>query len=292
MTGGTGFVGRALSDRLAKEGHEITVLSRGSKPSTTNIRFLQGDPTHKGPWQDEVAGHDVLINLAGASIFGRWTSDQKKLLRDSRILTTRNLVEAILSNSNSLLLSTSAVGYYGFHGDEELDESSRPGDDFLAMLAKDWEEEAMKAQDKGARMIIARFGIVLGHDGGALQQMLTPFRWFVGGPIGSGLQWLSWIHMDDLVSAFVHLIALPQSSGPFNLTAPHPIQNIDLSRTLGRTLKRPSWMPAPGFMIKLVLGEFGSVILKGQRVLPKRLLETGFSFQYPEIEGALRNLLV
>ena len=294
ITGGTGFVGKALSFRLTSQGHEVTVLTRGIPKqggSKSGLRFVQGDPTRKGPWQEAVAGQDLLINLAGTSIFGRWTEERKRDLRESRIATTRNLVEAIPSKSRMALLSTSAVGFYGFHGDEPLDESSPPGSDFLAMLARDWEEEAVKAQEKGARVVLTRFGIVLGQDGGALDQMVRPFRWFVGGPLGSGLQWLSWIHMEDLVSAILHLLARPELSGPFNLTAPNPVQNRDFSKSLGKVLNRPSWMPAPGFMVRLVLGEFGSVILKGQRVFPRRLLDAGFSFQYPEIEGALRNVL-
>ena len=292
ITGGTGFVGRDLSARLSAEGHQVTVLTRGASRSRTDaLRFIQGDPTHPGPWQEEAAQHDVLINLAGTSIFGRWSPEYKRRLRESRILTTRHLVEAMPSGGKFTLISTSAVGYYGFHADEALDESSSPGKDFLATLSVDWEAEAMKAADKGARVVVTRFGIVLGRDGGALDQMLTPFRWFVGGPIGSGRQWFSWIHMQDLVGAFVHLLAHPELSGPFNFTAPNPVRNGELAKALGKVLGRPSWMPAPAFMLKLVLGEFGSVILEGQRVLPRRLLESGFSFRFSGIEEALRDLL-
>jgi uncharacterized protein (TIGR01777 family) len=190
-----------------------------------------------------------------------------------------------------VLFSTSAVGYYGFHEDDELDESSPPGDDFLATLGEEWESEAMRAQQKGARVVITRFGIVLGRGGGALQQMVTPFRRFVGGPLGSGRQWLSWIHMDDLVHAFIHLLGSPNHTGPFNVTTPCPVRNRDFAKILGRVLRRPSSMPTPALVIRLVLGEFGSVILKGQRVIPKRLLESGFSFRFPQLEEALRNLL-
>jgi len=294
ITGGTGFVGKALSLRLAAERRELTILTRGdirNRETTSTIRFLQGNPTQQGPWQDAVAKHDVLINLAGASIFGRWSEERKRLLRESRIITTRHLVEAIPAGGNTILISASAMGYYGFHEDEELDESSQAGDDFLAVLARDWETEAIKAQDKGSRVVITRFGIILGRDGGALQQMVTPFRWFVGGRIGSGLQWLSWIHIEDLVRAITHLMDHPELSGPFNLTAPKPVQNRELSRSLGRALGRPSWIPVPGFMVKLLMGEFGSVILKGQRVLPGKLLENGFSFCFPDLEGALLDLL-
>ncbi len=259
--------------------------------SVEEIQYIEGDPTQPGPWQEAVPKHDAFINLAGVSLFGRWTEELKRRIRDSRILTTRNLVDAIPANDGKTLFSTSAVGYYGFHEDEELDESSPAGTDFLATLGRDWESEAMKAQQKGIRVIITRFGIVLGRGGGALSQMVTPFRWFVGGPLGSGTQWLSWIHMADLVEAFIYLSETPTLTGPFNVTSPHPARNRDFAGTLGSVLRRPSWMPAPAFMIRLVLGEFGSVILKGQRVIPKRLVESGFSFRYPQLEEALRNLL-
>ncbi len=294
ITGGTGFVGRSLSPGLVREGHQVSILTRRipkHRDAPERVQYVEGDPTQPGPWQEAVADQDVLINLAGVSVFGRWTAQHKRLLRESRILTTRHLVDAIPSNGQKVLFSTSAVGFYGFHEDEELDESSPPGRDFLAILGQDWESEAMKAQQKGARVIITRFGIVLGRGGGALQQMVTPFRWFVGGPLGSGRQWLSWIHMDDLVEAFIHLLGYPDLSGPFNLTSPHPVQNRDFAKTLGKVLGRPSRMPTPAFMIRLVLGEFGSVILKGQRVIPKRLVESGFSFGYPQLEEALGNLL-
>jgi uncharacterized protein (TIGR01777 family) len=272
----------------------VSILTRRTPQhggSVEEVQYIEGDPTQPGPWQKAVPKHDAFINLAGASLFGRWTVELKRLLWESRILTTRNLLDAIPANDGKTLFSTSAVGYYGFHEDEELDESSPPGNDFLATIGRDWEFEAMKAQQKGTRVIITRFGIVLGQGGGALQQMVTPFRWFVGGPLGSGNQWLSWIHMDDLVEAFIHLLGTPTLTGSFNLTSPHPVRNRDFARTLGRVLGRPSWMPAPAFMIRLVLGEFGSVILKGQRVIPKRLVESGFSFRYPQPEEALRNLL-
>jgi uncharacterized protein (TIGR01777 family) len=238
-----------------------------------------------------VKDHPVLINLAGSSIFGRWSQEYKKQLRESRILTTRNLVEAIRPGSDTVLFSASGVGYYGFHDDEELDESSPPGDDFLAGLSSDWEAEALAAEKKGVRVVITRFGIVLGKTGGALQQMIAPFRWSAGGPIGDGRQWFSWIHVRDLVEAFVHLLARGELKGPFNFTAPHPLRNKDFSSLLGRVMGRPSWLPAPAFMIRLVLGEFGSVILKGQRVVPTRLMAAGFRFAHPEAEGALRDLL-
>jgi uncharacterized protein (TIGR01777 family) len=189
------------------------------------------------------------------------------------------------------LFSTSAVGYYGFHGDEELDEESPPGNDFLARLAVEWETEALKAQGKGVRVVITRLGIVLGENGGALGQMIPLFKRFLGGPIGSGQQWFSWIHIKDLAEAFAFLIKHPEIRGPVNVCSPSPVKNKDLAKALGRVLHRPSFIPAPGFMVRMVLGEFGSVILKGQRVLPRQLLKNGFTFQYPDIDKALRSIL-
>jgi hypothetical protein len=297
MTGGTGFVGTSLSSRLVQDGHGVTILTRSSKDlsrSKPGISYLQGDPTVKGPWQENVKNFDAIINLAGASIFSRWTDDHKRAIRESRMGTTQNLVEAIPSSLDKkiTLFSTSAVGYYGFHGDEELIEESPPGNDFLARLSIDWEGEALKAKEKGARVVITRFGIVLGEKGGALGQMVPLFKKFVGGPIGGGKQWFSWIHIKDLAEAFVFLMKHPEISGPMNLCAPNPVRNKDLAKTLGKVLHRPSFMPAPGFMIKLFLGEFGSVILEGQRVVPRRLLDHGFVFQYPDIGKALQSLAV
>jgi len=234
-----------------------------------------------------------VINLAGASIFSKWTEEHKRAIRESRVNTTRNIVEGIPSPLQKpfTLLSTSAVGYYGFCGDEELVEDSPPGNDFLARIALEWEGEALKAREKGARVVITRFGIVMGEKGGALGQMIPLFKKYIGGPIGSGKQWFSWVHIKDLTEAFVFLLKHPEISGPVNVCSPNPVRNKDLARALGKALRKPSFMPAPGFMIKLVLGEFGSVILKGQRVIPKRLLDHGFVFQYADIEKALQGIV-
>lgn len=296
ITGGTGFVGTQLISRLRQDGHEMTILTRslkGAKKASPGISYLEGDPTRKGPWQQSIKDHDAVINLAGASIFSKWTDEHKRAIRESRVFTTQNIVEGIPSHHEKpfTFFSTSAVGYYGFCGDEELTEESPPGTDFLARIAIEWEEEALKAQAKGARVVITRFGIVLGEKGGALGQMIPLFKKYIGGPIGSGKQWFSWIHIKDLAEAFIFLIKHPEISGPVNLCAPNPVRNRDLARALGEVLHRPSFMPAPGFMIKLVLGEFGSVILEGQRVIPKKLMEKGFVFSYPDIRQALQSIV-
>jgi hypothetical protein len=253
-----------------------------------------GDPTRPGPWQEAVPSHEVFINLAGASIFSRWTEAHKKAMRDSRILTTRNLVEALAARKGqtTALISTSAIGYYGFHGDEELTEDDPPGNDFLAVLCRDWEAEARKAEGWGVRVVRCRFGIVLGDKGGALDQMLPLFKKNLGSPLGSGDQWFSWIHQEDLSRVLLFLIGQEQAAGPINATAPRPVRNRELSRLLAAALNKSTFLPpVPGFLLKLILGEFGNVLLKGQRVLPGKLLSLGFQFQFPDLKGALENLL-
>ncbi len=297
ITGANGLVGTSLGRFLLSEGHEVTGLVRSEAKGRllpAGETYVLGEGTRAGAWQDAVAGRDVLINLAGVPIFKRWTAAYKQLLRDTRIITTRNLVDAIPTETGSsvTLLSTSAVGYYGFTGDEELDEAAPPGNDFLALLARDWEAEAVRAREKGVRVVLSRFGIVLGKDGGALPQMILPFRLFVGGPLGSGRQWFSWIHIQDLCRAAGFVIANSEIKGPINFTAPVPARNKDLAKAVGKVLRRPSIMPAPSFMIRLLMGEFGAVVLKGQRVVPHALQTQGFEFKFPDIEAALRNLLI
>lgn len=294
LTGGTGFVGSILSRELAFQGHEITILTRKRSPgpAATGIRYLTGDPTKGGPWQAQVADHDWVINLAGASIFTRWTAEAKKTIYESRIATTRNLVAALAAGDRrQLFCSTSAPGYFGDRGEEELTEDSPPGRDFLARVAQDWETEALKAQDLGIRTVITRFGLVLGREGGLLQQLVPLFRKFLGGPLGSGRQWFSWIHYLDLARAFRFLPEHPELTGPVHFCAPNPVRNRDLARALGRVLHRPAFMPVPAFMLRLILGEFADVPLTSQRMLPAKLLAAGFQFRFPNLNGALEDLL-
>ena len=293
MTGGTGFVGAYLSRDLVQAGHTITILSRRAHPQApAGIEFLTGDPNQAGAWMAAVPEHDWIINLAGASIFARWSEPHKKEIFASRVRTTRNLVTALAAgDGRQLFCSTSAVGYYGSRGEEELTEDSPPDDSFLGELSRLWEAEALKAQDLGVRVVLTRFGIVLGRDGGALGQMVPLFKKFVGGPIGSGNQWFSWIHQADHARAFRFIQENPHLSGPVNLTAPHPVPNRELANALGRALHRPSFLPAPEFMLRLVLGEFADTLLTGQQVLPKRLLDAGFEFRFPAIDAALADLL-
>lgn len=294
ITGGLGFVGTQLSVRLLERGHQVTVVDRSPEPHAhmpLEVSYVSGDTTLKGAWQEEVAYQDGVINLAGASIFRRWNEETKKVIYDSRVLTTHNVVEAMSKEKATVLCSTSAVGYYGFRGDEEITEDDSPGDDFLASICVDWENEARKAADKGVRVAITRFGIVLGKTGGALGQMIPAFKKFVGGPLGNGNQWFSWIHMEDLLKAFMFVFENREISGPVNFCSPNPVRNRDLAKALGKILSRPSFLTTPGFMLRLVLGEFGSVLLEGQRVIPSKLLNHGFSFSYPNITGALEEVI-
>ena len=298
ITGGTGFVGTILTQELVMQGHEVTVLTRSinnkDQVLPKGASFLEGDPTRAGSWQENVAGHEAIINLAGHSIFKRWNYKTKKAIRDSRVLTTQNLVDAlsVRKGKETVLLSTSAVGYYGFCGDEDLYEGNPGGNDFLASITREWEAAALEAERHGIRVLLCRFGIVLGSRGGALNQMVPLFKKGLGSPLGSGKQWFSWIHEQDLVNVYLFLLEQKNISGPINCTAPQPVRNREFTKALGKALGRPTFMPAvPGFVIKLKMGEFGSVLLNGQKVLPKRLLDMGFSFQFSNIDEALGDLL-
>ena len=298
MTGGTGFVGTTLARELTAKGHSVTVLMRKGEPSRhlpAGAKALQGDPTVRGAWQEQVPDHEVFINLAGASIFTRWTDEAKRIIRESRILTTRHLVEAMAprTGKETLLLSTSGAGYYGYHGDEDLTEDSPPGTDFLALLSREWEAEALRAREHGARVVLMRFGIVMGRSGGMLGEIVPVFRMFLGADLGSGNQWLSWIHEMDLARIFLFLIEENRTvEGPVNCTAPEPVRNREFTRTLGRALGVPTFLPpVPGFMLRLMKGEFGNVILQGQRALPRKLQAAGFRFRFPTLQEALTDIL-
>ncbi len=296
ITGGTGFVGTTLTRKLIEQGHHVTVLTRKIvkiQGPEKGMTLLEGDPTKKGDWQKQAGEHEVFVNLAGSSIFRRWTNMAKAMMRDSRILTTRNIVEALKyrEGKETTLISTSAVGYYGFHGDEELDENNPSGDDYLASLCKDWEAAALQAEQFGVRVLIGRLGIVLGSRGGALGQMLPLFKMGLGSPLGSGDQWFSWIHEQDLIGIYLFLIGHKDLAGPFNCTAPEPVPNRGFTKALGEALRKPTFMPpVPGFILRLVKGEFGNILLKGQKVLPRKLADAGFDFQFPQVSDALRNL--
>jgi uncharacterized protein (TIGR01777 family) len=288
VAGGTGFLGSALVQRLRGEGHRVKVLTRQTR-YPDDVSWVP-DGSVKS-WASVLDDADVVINLAGESIAGgRWTESRKVRIRDSRIRATRSLVAAIQQAARrpSAFLSGSAVGYYGPRGDEPLTEQSPAGDDFLAAVCRDWETEALRAAGT-TRVVLLRTGLVLEKDGGALPQMALPFRLFAGGPAGSGRQFYSWIHRDDWIAMVAWAMTTGNVSGPMNVTAPTPLTNRDFSRTLGRVLHRPSFLPAPAFALRIVLGEMADgLLLTGQRVLPALAQSQGYMFRYPTLEPALR----
>ena len=294
ITGGSGFVGSNLAKFFHRRGHQVIAIGR-SEPQQRfdgeNYRFVAADTTCKGPWQKELADADAVVNLAGATIFRRWTQKYKKQIYDSRILTTRNVVEALPSGTNLTLCSASGAGYYGSRGDDVLKEDESAGSDFLAGVSIDWEKEALLASAKGVRVAVMRFGVILGKNGGAMSKLIPAFKMFVGGPLGDGNQWFPWLHLDDLMAGVLFVLEHQQVSGPLNFCAPNPVRNRELTRALGEVLGRPSFMPAPAFLIRLATGEFGDVFLGSQRTLPDKLLNQGFSFQYPEIKGAIEAII-
>lgn len=293
VTGGTGFIGRKLTDALIKEGHKLYILTRSKsgKIDTDNKIYIEGNPAISGNWQNYIKECDVIVNLAGETIGQRWNDEVKKRIRDSRINATINIVSAIPENKPMTLMSTSAVGYYGFHGDEEIDESFPPGDDFLATVAKDWEAEALKAKEKNVRVVITRFGIVLGENGGLLEKLIPIFKSFLGGTIGDGKQWFSWVYIDDLVKAYLFLLNSRDLEGPFNITSPQPVRNKEFTKALAKALNVFAIFPIPPFAVKLAMGDFAEYSIKGQRVIPKRLLELGFKFDVPDIYEALTRVV-
>jgi len=297
VTGGTGFVGSYLVRNLARRGHKVTVVTRSpGKASSINggVALVQGDPMKPGQWQQELKDHDVIVNLAGASIFTYWTEKARKAIMESRLFTTRNVVDALAENGKEkILISASAVGYYGSREDDlVLDESSPPGNEFVTEVSRLWEAEAARAADHGVRVVLARLGIVLGRNGGALGKMVPAFKRYLGGTLGSGRQWFPWIHEEDILHIILFLLEKDHIAGPVNFTAPNPVRHEDLVQTLSKVLNKPAVMPpVPGFAVKALLGEFGNVLLKGQRVIPGKLTDEGYQFQYPELRGALENIL-
>lgn len=296
IAGGSGFLGRALHQRLASQGHDVVVLTRGTGRTEDQVRYVTWPAADEpGLWREEINGAGAIINLAGAGLADkRWTAHRKEELHGSRILATRALVSAIRDATvrPPVLLSGSAIGFYGAQADDgpELDESGPPGSDFLATLVVDWEAEAHAAAALDCRVVLFRTGIVLAREGGALQKLITPFKFYVGGPLGSGQQVMSWIHLKDWVSLVSWLAEHPSATGAYNCTAPNPVTNAELSKALGASLGRPSWLRVPGFVLRILIGEMAGVaLLAGQRVIPRRATEDGFSFEYPHITDAMRS---
>ena len=300
VAGATGFVGRRLVEALSGRGDEVVVLSRhpqgaGSRAlsslKSVTIRGWSSEPG--GDWSSVVDGADAVVNLAGEPVVGRrWSDEQKRRILESRVQATRAVVAAIAKAGRKpkVLVNASAVGFYGFREDDRLDETASAGTDFLAQVCLAWEDEARKASGH-TRTVMLRIGIVLGEEGGSLSEMVRPFKLGAGGPIGSGRQWVSWIHRDDLVSMILFAIDTPGVEGPLNATAPEPVRNVDLSRAIGRVLHRPSFLPVPEIALRVALGEVAGMLVRGQRVVPKKAQEAGFRFAHAELEPSLRGIL-
>ena len=292
MTGGTGFIGRALVNSLLKEGHKVTVLSR----TPDSVNKIIGNKLTTLSNLDQLSSEDsfqVIINLAGAPIFdNHWSETRKKVIRDSRIKLTEQLLAYLerASVKPELLISGSAIGYYGDQGNSVLNEASPVHPDFSQRLCADWESTAQQAERFGVRVCLIRTGLVLAYDGGLLQRMLRPFNLGLGGTLGNGQQWMSWIHRDDWISIAKTMINNQTMQGAYNATAPHPVTNSAFTKILAQHLKRPALLPLPAWLLKLLLGERSDLVLASQRVLPERLLAEGFSFQYPELLSALTEI--
>ena len=300
INGATGFIGRALSDYLLGADYEVVALVRNPGKGKTvlgdRVTLIAVDGTNAHGWRDAVEGSYALINLAGENISsGRWTEEKKRRILESRLRAGKAVVETLRQTKRKpeVLVQASAIGYYGPRLDELLDESSSYGRGFLSRVVQEWEASTTEVESLGVRRIVIRTGLVLGRTGGALPRFLLPFRLFLGGPIGSGKQWLSWIHLQDELKAIRFLMEHKDLQGVFNLTAPEPLRMKDFSRLMGKAMGRPSWLQAPGFALRLLWGEMAEeMLLSGQRVVPKRLLGATHSFLYPNAESALRDLLV
>lgn len=292
ITGGTGFVGRVLCLKLLKQGDSVTILTRDRSrvqgefpPEIEAVESLEEYPDSKPL--------DVVINLAGAPIVaGRWTEKRKKIIMDSRSKRTDQLVESLgrRSQKPKVLLSASAVGYYGYHESKTFVEGDSPQQDFLSKVTQAWETSARRAENHGIRVCLMRIGVVLGRGGGPLAAISLPFRFGFGGKLGSGEQWVPWVHVDDLIQAMLYLINQEELSGPVNLVSPNPVQNLVLTKILGETMNRPTFIPAPAFAIKFMLGEMAELILQGQKVHPQKLLDHDFPFRYSHLREALKEI--
>jgi uncharacterized protein (TIGR01777 family) len=293
IMGGTGFVGRHLIAWLLKQGHQVTALARGRQSLEglpAGCQGLLGDPLQSGDWQQQAGQADTLINLVGRSIMTRWNESSKKDILETRVLSTRMAVAALKSERPATLINANAVGYYPLQGSGEFSEDSPPGQGFLADVCQSWQQEAEKAQDKGGRVVIARFATVLGAGGGAMSRILPVFRLGLGGRLGSGRQWFPWIHVLDLCRALEFVALHENLSGPVNCCAPQFVTNAEFTRSLGRTLSRPAILPVPALGLRLALGEVAQVILQGTKIAPKVLEKAGFRFRFPELEAALRDI--
>jgi hypothetical protein len=296
ILGGTGFVGKHLTSYLLSKGHGVTLLVRSESKRESlpdKARTVKGDPMQEGKWQKEAAAAEALVNLVGRNIFTRWTEQEKEAIYSSRIQATRMAVQSLGLSSGPppCLINANAVGYYPATSEEIFDESDPPGSNFLARVSVDWQKEALEGENLGARVVVTRFAPVLERDGGVLANMLTPFRFGLGGRLGSGKQPFPWVHMLDLVRAIEFCAINEAVRGPVNVCAPEIISNEDFSRALAEALHRPALVPVPEFAVKLVFGELAQMVLQGPKVLPKALLDHGFDFHFPKIREALQDIV-
>jgi uncharacterized protein len=295
ITGASGFIGSLLADHLWKQRHHLILLSRNPprECNVTHQQWVPWVPGSSGEWEDLIDGVDGIINLAGEPIAAkRWSDVQKEKIRFSRVETTKALVKAIgkTKEKPKFLISSSAVGYYGGRGDEIVTEESAPGDDYLARVCVDWEKEARKAESLGIRVALVRTGIVLDKGQGALAKMVVPFQYFIGGPMGSGDQWMPWIHIEDQIGLLLFLIENQNARGPFNATAPNPVTMAEFCKALGAVLNRPSWATVPGGILTLLIGEMAEMLLNGQRAVPQAAAKLGYEFKYGNLLPALESL--
>ncbi|TAK11152.1 MAG: TIGR01777 family protein [Anaerolineae bacterium] len=300
ISGGTGMIGRGLTKSLADDGHEVVILTRGDEKTEGKVRFVRWDGRNLGDWAKELDGADAVVNLAGFNLAGtnflnmRWTKVRKGKILQSRVDAGRTLTEAVqlATKKPEAFVQASAIGFYGPRGDEAIDESASGGKDFLADVCRAWEDASAGVGELGVRRVVIRTGIVLKGGNLAFDMLNLPVKLFVGSPLGTGKQYLAWVHYADHIGAIRNLIANKKASGVYNLTAPNPVTNAAYGRTVAKVLRRPFFFPrVPSFLLKLALGEVSTVVLDGQRVMPARLQREGYVFQYPELEPALRNLL-
>jgi uncharacterized protein (TIGR01777 family) len=301
VTGATGLIGTRLIGALQAGGAQVSVLSRDSARAQQRLGAAGLKPIEAFDWDlmsepapaQALRERDAVVHLAGENIAQRWSAEAKRAIRESRIMGTRNLLAGLeqADARPAALVSSSGVGYYGAHGEEPLDEDAAPGEDFLAKICVDWEQEASNASALGMRVVLVRTGVVLDRDGGALEKMLPPFRLGVGGPVAGGRQYISWVHLDDLVGVILAAVADERWSGPVNATAPEPVSNRDFSRALGRALKRPALLPVPGAALSLLYGEMAEIVTKGARVVPAKALVLGYEFAHAELGEALASAL-
>ncbi|MBU8850199.1 MAG: TIGR01777 family oxidoreductase, partial [Desulfobacterales bacterium] len=297
ITGASGFIGKRLAHLFLLKGYHVTgigtslnhPLSKQFQEFKYKFKWISADTTIEGKWQDHVAESDIIINLTGRNIFKYWTKKYKKAIYDSRILTTRHIVNAIENGKTQKLLTASAVGIYGDCKEDLLTEKRTPGNDFLAKVCKDWEKEGLMAGKKGVRVAVMRFGVVLG-EGGALSLMIPAFKLFSGGPLGDGRQWFPWIHIKDLEKAVEFIVENEKLEGLFNFTGPVPVRQKQFAKALGHALNKPAFMPAPSFIIKTIMGELGGSLLKSQKAIPENLMESGYSFSFSDVGSALSKI--